>query len=113
MAISKTVQASRHYDGLVFSRLVFGTMRLTSWGSNCSDEEIAALLERAVELGITTLDTAGELVSVKAAREYRSIVNLLHFYAYVFEIMLGSCAGGLCFFSINYHYYLLDPHVHN
>lgn len=60
MSVPK-VQASRHYDDFHFSRLILGTMRLTSWGSNLSPEQIAELLEKCAELGVTTIDSAGML----------------------------------------------------
>jgi len=43
-------------DGLEFSRIVHGHMRLSSW--NISAQELVKLTEHSIELGVTTIDHA-------------------------------------------------------
>jgi len=44
--------------GMKMTRIQFGTMRLTSWGSNLTVDAVEALLLKCIENGITTIDTA-------------------------------------------------------
>ncbi len=45
-------------DQLNCSTLIFGTMRIGSWGANMNAEQTLHMIERCLEMGITTFDLA-------------------------------------------------------
>jgi aryl-alcohol dehydrogenase-like predicted oxidoreductase len=97
MAIALTKQPAARSGGFVIGgdlpvhRLGFGAMRLTGkgiWGEPSDPQECIAVLRRAVELGITLIDTAD---SYGPKVSERFIANALH--PYPNDLVIATKAG--------------------